>query len=117
MEVPFYPFIHTIWYDCVGSSLMSCKRGPLPIYRPPGNSQPVPNRYTFLLVQYPKQQALTFRGREGTALQELLERVSRHMKLSPMYFSRFDFARFLSENRPPVNAQVVSWNYMLVGEW
>ena len=44
------PFVHSLWADCDGNSLTSCKKVVRP-YRAPGNNAVAPNRYTYLLLR------------------------------------------------------------------
>lgn len=44
------PYVHSLWADCDGDSLESCKQVVRP-YKAPGNSAAAPNRYTYLLLQ------------------------------------------------------------------
>lgn len=43
-----FRFVHSLWTDCAGSSIDTCKN--VVPYRRPGNMAASANRYTFLLV-------------------------------------------------------------------
>jgi len=47
-----FRFVHSLWTDCTGVELTSCETA-VTGWRRPGNTSPVPNRYTFLLVSHP----------------------------------------------------------------
>jgi len=89
------PFVHSLWPDCQGSIEYCATVGVR--YRPPGNTSPKPNRYTFLLIEHSSDRKLNwslttpgFRIGAGLDLAELL-------RINPA-------------------ARLASYNFMLVGE-
>lgn len=49
-QQPFFPFVHALWTDCSYGKLSMCRA--LQEWRAPGNHEPIPNRYTFMLFTH-----------------------------------------------------------------